>query len=104
MCARDFLSESRLRRSTPTFRSSFNLSLTFAYLTGWRNYSEILGMQWHQVDMGEGVVRLNPGTTENREGREFPFGIIDELRDLFEQLRAKTDELERRQRPMGVLP
>jgi integrase len=45
----------------------------FAYLTGWRLRSEILSLEWRQVDWPGRVVRLEPGTTKNREGRSFPF-------------------------------
>jgi integrase len=42
--------------------------LLFAYLTGWRR-SEILNLQWNQVNLKEGSVRLEPGETKNKEGR-----------------------------------
>jgi integrase len=45
----------------------------FAYLTGWRLTSEILPIEWRQVDWAGRVVRLDPGTTKNGEGRSFPF-------------------------------
>ncbi len=45
--------------------------LAFAYYTGCRR-AEILGLQWPQVDLDEKVVRLEPGTTKNREGRTIP--------------------------------
>ena len=57
---------------------------TFAYLTGWRTKAKILPMQWHQIDLEAGVVRLDPGTTKNREGRVLVFGGIDELRQVLE--------------------
>jgi integrase len=44
----------------------------FAYLTGWRK-QEILKLLWRQVDFAAGVVRLEPGSTKNDEGRSFPF-------------------------------
>jgi integrase len=69
--------------------------VTFAYLTGWRINSEVLTLQWHQVDLRAGIVRLDPGTTKNREGRSFPFGMLPELRDLLEDQRAATTILER---------
>jgi integrase len=47
--------------------------VTFAYLTGWRVHSEILPLEWRQVDWSGRVVRLDPGTTKNRDGRSFPF-------------------------------
>lgn len=47
--------------------------ITFAYITGWRMAAEILPLEWRQVDFGAGEVRLDAGTTKNREGRVFPF-------------------------------
>lgn len=34
---------------------------------------EILPLEWRQVDWAGRVVRLDPGTTKNRDGRSFPF-------------------------------
>lgn len=48
----------------------------FAYITGWRIASEVLPLQWRNVDLKAGEVRLDTGTTRNREGRVFP--ITDE--------------------------
>ena len=56
--------------------------------------SEILTLQWHQVDFDAGVVRLEPGKTKNREGRLFPF--TDELRTILEMQWADTASLQRR--------
>jgi integrase len=39
--------------------------VTFAYLTGWRVRSEVLTLQWRQIDFKAGLVRLEPGTTKN---------------------------------------
>jgi integrase len=36
---------------------------------GWR-ISELLNMQAGQIDLAQKVIRLEPGTTKNREGRE----------------------------------
>ncbi len=68
---------------------------TFAYYTGWRVQSEVLPLQWHQVDLKAGVVRLEPGTTKNREGRIFPLGMLDDLRCSIESQRASTEALQR---------
>jgi integrase len=62
----------------------------FAYITGWRK-SEILSLQWRQVDFEAGNVRLEAGTTKNREARQFPF--TSELRSVLEAQRAKRDAL-----------
>ena len=53
----------------------------FAYISGWRK-SEILGLQWRQVDFEAGYVPLEPGTTKNREARQFPF--TSELRRILQ--------------------
>lgn len=66
--------------------------VTFAYLTGWRVHSEVLSLEWRQVDREAGTVRLDPGTTKNAEGRLFPYGdLLPELRDVIEaQFDSKT--------------
>jgi integrase len=68
--------------------------VTFLYLTGWR-LGEVLALQWRQVDFRAGVVRLEPGTTKNREGRAFPFAVLPELAALLQAQRATTTVLER---------
>jgi integrase len=47
------------------------------------------------VDFGAGVIRLEPGTTKNREGREFPFRVLPPLVELIEAQLEQTRELER---------
>ena len=47
--------------------------VTFAYITGWRVRSEVLPLEWRQVDFKAGKFAWNPGTTKNKEGRTFPF-------------------------------
>lgn len=37
----------------------------FAYLTGWRVRSEVLSLEWRQVDLVTGTVTLDPGTTKS---------------------------------------
>ena len=68
--------------------------VTFAYITGWRIRSEVRFLQWPQVDFEAGRVRLEPGTTKNDEGRQFPFTA--ELRQLLEDQKAKTDALKKK--------
>jgi integrase len=66
---------------------------TFAYITGWRVDSEVLPLEWRQIDFGAGEVRLDPGTTKNGEGRTFP--MTRDLREVLEHQRATTDTLQR---------
>lgn len=54
-------------------------AMQFAYLTGWRVRSEILPLEWRQVDFSSGTIRLDPGTTKNDDGRVFPFDVFPEL-------------------------
>jgi integrase len=68
--------------------------IKFAYITGWRVNSEVLPLQWRQVDLNAGEVRLDPGTTKNREGRTFP--LTDDLRDLLETQQAVSNQLKAR--------
>ena len=66
---------------------------TFAYITGWRIDSEVLSLEWRQVDFGAGEVRLDPGKTKNGEGRTFP--MTRDLRELLEEQKAITENLQR---------
>jgi integrase len=68
--------------------------VTFAYVTGWRIKSEILPLQWRQVDLDAGTVRLDPGTTKNGEGRVIH--LTTELRTVLEAQWAITDEYQRK--------
>src|SRR2546427_4993525 len=67
----------------------------FAYLTGWRIPSEVLRLTWAQVDFNAGIVRLEPRTTKNDEGRAFPFDALPALQRLLEKQRNRTKTLER---------
>jgi integrase len=58
----------------------------FAYLTGWRK-AEVLGLTWRQVDFRAGLVRLEPGSTKNDDGRVFPFSALPPLGALLTRQR-----------------
>jgi integrase len=42
---------------------------TLAYHTGWRVLSEVLRLTWQQIDLDAGTIRLEVGTTKNKDGR-----------------------------------
>jgi integrase len=63
--------------------------LTFAFVTGWRLKSEVLPLTAARVDLQAGVVRLDPGTTKNNEGRSFY--VTAELRTV---LTTQLDAIE----------
>ncbi|MBA3887433.1 MAG: tyrosine-type recombinase/integrase [Acidobacteria bacterium] len=64
--------------------------VTFAYLTGWR-LTEILTLEWRQVDWTGRIVRLDPGTTKSGEGRTFPFTAA--LETVLKGQKAEHDAL-----------
>ena len=63
----------------------------FAYITGWRVQSEVLPLTVAQVDMKAETVRLEVGTTKNKDGRTFMF--TPELRKLLKVQLAALEKL-----------
>jgi integrase len=63
--------------------------VTFAHITGWRIPSEVLSLQWRQVDLDAGTVRLDPGSTKSGEGRVIH--VTADLRTLLESQRTLRD-------------
>ncbi len=49
-------------------KPDLQVAAAIAYTYGWRK-SEILELTWDQVDFAPGTVRLDPGSTKNRDGR-----------------------------------
>ena len=67
--------------------------VTFAYLTGWRVPSEVLTLEWGQVDRHAKTVRLEPGTTKNSEGRTLPYDLLPELVEVIEAAWSERQRL-----------
>ena len=65
----------------------------FAYITGWRAHSEVLPLQWRQVNFAAGEVKLDAGTTKNGEGRTFP--MTADLRALLKRQHAEHERLKK---------
>ena len=72
----EFLS---LRDALPDSLKGF---VTFGYKVGWRD-TEIAKLTWSQVDLLQGIVRLEPGETKNDEGRTVY--LDDELKLVFQE-------------------
>jgi integrase len=72
----DFL---KLRAALPEYLQGF---VTFAYKTGWR-VSEIESLTRTQVDLPNGIVRLEVGDTKNDEGRTVY--LDEELQKVFQR-------------------
>jgi integrase len=68
--------------------------VTFAYLTGWRVPSEVLSLQWAQVDRRVKMIRLEPGQAKNDEGRTFPYELLPELADVIEAQWTAHEQLQ----------
>ncbi|MBM9514718.1 tyrosine-type recombinase/integrase [Desulfogranum marinum] len=66
-----------LREALPQYLKGF---VTFAYKHGWR-LEEIASMKWSQVDVEQGIVRLEVGETKNDCGRTVY--LDDELKSFF---------------------
>jgi integrase len=66
--------------------------VSFAYKTAWRK-EEVCTLKWRQVDLDQGIVRLEPGMTKSGKGRTIY--LDDELRGI---LRTKWEERK------GLLP
>lgn len=90
-----FFEESDFRALLAELPDYLRPAIEFAYLTGWRVPSEVLPLRWAQVDFKAKVVRLEPGTTKNGEGRSFPFATYPALEALLVTQRERTTALER---------
>jgi integrase len=75
---------------------ALRVAVTVAYTFGWRK-REFLDLKRHQLDLAAGTLRLEPGTTKNREGRFIV--LTAELRELLagqvERVRALEHQLGR---------
>jgi integrase len=72
--------------------------LTAAYWTGWRVPSEVLPLEWRQVDLAVGTLRLDPGTTKNDDGR-----VVYATHELLAVLRAQKATTEAFQKKSGKI-
>ena len=76
-----------LRDAMPGHLKGF---VTFGYKVGWR-ISEISNLTWSQVDLKQGIVRLEAGETKNHEARTVY--LDDELQEIFGQQRKLRKKL-----------
>ena len=90
-----FFEDTEFRAIQAQLSNALKTVVEFMYYTGWRT-SEVLSLLWRQIDFQAGVVRLDPGTTKNREGRTFPFALLPALASLLRAQREHTTVIERR--------
>jgi len=68
-----FLEPDQLAAITSALPDALGAVVKFAYATGWRTASEVLPLEWRNVDWVGRCVRLDAHTTKNGEPRVFPF-------------------------------
>lgn len=74
--------------------ADLQVAVSIAYDLGWRTQSEVLPLELRQVDLAEGCLRLDPGSTKNRDGRVVYLrsGLVDLLREHVERVHALARE------------
>ena len=82
-----------LRAVLPTYLQGF---VTLAYKTGLR-VSEIEGLVWTQIDLDNGIVRLEIGETKNDEGRTVHLDseLLTIFKNLWELRKTKMKETQK---------
>lgn len=72
-------------------RDDLQVAVTLAHTYGWRTQSEVLTLERRHVDLEQGTLRLDPGTTKNDEGRLVY--LTGELKVMLKAQLARVDEL-----------
>ena len=72
--------------------SDLALAEQIAYTYRWRVKSEVLTLTRGQVDLDAGTLRLEPGSSKNRDGRLVY--LTSELRDGLKAQLARVEDLE----------
>jgi len=80
-----FFSDEQLASLVAHLPSEAAAVVRFASVTGWRIPSEVLKLQWKNVDRKAGVLRLEPGTTKNADGRTFVIGPLVDLKAVLDE-------------------
>jgi integrase len=82
-----FFTEDEYRALYAALPDYLKVPLVIGYWTGMRA-GEILALHWDQVDLTEGRIRLEPGTTKNGHGRTIP--LVDEAVGTLRQWNEHT--------------
>lgn len=86
-----------VRRRLP---DDLQTAAAIAYTFGWRTQSEVLTLTRAQVDLEAGVIRLDPGTTKNDDGR-----VVYMTPDLRRRVAAQVARVRELEREMGrIIP
>lgn len=71
-------------------------AVDFDYEVGWRMYSELLPLQWNQINFNEESVTLPPYTTKDQRPRKLFF--TERMRELLQSQRQFIDSLQKKLR------
>ena len=77
-------------------RPDLQVAVTIAYTFGWRTQSEVLTLGLSQLDLENGVLRLHPGTTKNKDGR-----VVYLTPELHSLLRDQVDRVKQLSRQLN---
>ena len=89
-----FLTGAQLAALLPHLQDYMRPFVETAYITGWRR-GELANLTWSKIDWERGVVVLEPGTTKNDDGREFPIAAHPRLEELLLEQRELVSALEK---------
>jgi integrase len=89
-----FFSDESFRSVLAHANETLKAAMIVAYYTGWR-INSILNLEWRQVDLKAGIIRLPSQQTKNRKATVFPLSPFQELRDVLEALQTSTKEIEK---------
>ena len=70
--------------------------ITIEYAVGWRARKETPTLKRTQVDLKAGTLRLEPGTTKNKDGR-----LVYMAPELLEMVRAQEERVQALERELG---
>lgn len=89
-----FFEESQYRAVAKRLAEDLQAALAIAQTYGWRMRSEVLTLERRQLDLKAGTLRLEPGTTKNREGRLVY--LTPEVKALLEAQLGRVEALQKR--------
>jgi integrase len=88
-----FFDDKSIATVIANLKPAFHPVVRFAYVTGWRVQSEVLPLEWRQVDRDAKTVTLDPGTTKNKKGRVLDYSDHRELCDVLATLWAEHEAM-----------
>ena len=89
-----FVDDSQYRALARRLRADLRVVVAIGYVLGWRIRSEVLSLERRHIDVANGTLRLDVGSTKNREGRIAY--LTPELRAAVAEQLERVDELQRK--------